>query len=419
MIKTQKYDQRVQLSDHFGSHEFKCKCGKAHDYKVDEALITRLEALYDELGCSSIVITSGFRCPKHSVSVGGYANDGHTKGIAADVNCYVGGELANPYDVAAAAERVGFSGIGLMSSNCHVDVRTKENYRNDHWFGNEVTGDDNIKTFQNLSNSAKKPDSNTSDVTKKGIDVSYAQANIDFDTVKSHIDFAIIRAGFGREYNQVDSKFERNYSGFKKAGVPVGAYWYSYALTPAEIKKEAEVFLATIKGKQFEYPVFLDLEEADQFKTGKSNVSAMIKAFCDVMEKAGYFVGLYTNTSTLLNYITDDVKARYALWVADWRGYCGYTGTKVMWQMGTKSVPGVLTGPVDYDYCYADFSVIKKKGFNGFKAGETKPVKPVKPETPKKEEVNKPTKPDVTKPTTQEEVLKEILKQVTEINQKL
>lgn len=416
MTKTYKYDQRVQLSDHFGSHEFKCKCGKAHDYKVDEALITRLEALYDELGCSSIVITSGFRCPEHSVSVGGYATDGHTKGIAADVNCYVGGELANPYDVAAAAERVGFSGIGLMSSNCHVDVRTKENYRNDHWFGNEVTGDDNIKTFQNLSNSSKKPDSNTSDVTKKGIDVSYAQANIDFDTVKSHIDFAIIRAGFGREYDQVDSKFERNYSGFKKAGVPVGAYWYSYALTPAEIKKEAEVFLATIKGKQFEYPVFLDLEEADQFKTGKSNVSAMIKAFCDVMEKAGYFVGLYTNTSTLLNYITDDVKARYALWVADWRGYCGYTGTKVMWQMGTKSVLGVLTGPVDYDYCYADFSVIKKKGFNGFKAGETKPVKP---ETPKNEEVNKPTKPDVTKPTTQEEVLKEILKQVTEINQKL
>lgn len=50
MIKTYKYDQRVQLSDHFGSHEFKCKCGKAHDYKVDEALITRLEALYDELG---------------------------------------------------------------------------------------------------------------------------------------------------------------------------------------------------------------------------------------------------------------------------------------------------------------------------------------------------------------------------------
>ena len=75
----------------------------------------------------------------------------------------------------------------------------------------------------------------------KGIDVSKHNGTIDWAKVKASgkVDFAIIRAGYGKSISQKDAQFERNYAGAKAAGLPVGAYWYSYALTPAEAEAEA------------------------------------------------------------------------------------------------------------------------------------------------------------------------------------
>lgn len=102
----------------------------------------KLEALRSKLGGRPVTITSGYRCSRHSVAVGGYANDAHTKGIAADIS--IAGK--SPEDIAEAAELVGFSGIGLMTGAVHVDVRNAKNYYNSHWFGDERTGE-NVKTF--------------------------------------------------------------------------------------------------------------------------------------------------------------------------------------------------------------------------------------------------------------------------------
>ena len=103
----------------------------------------------------------------------------------------------------------------------------------------------------------------------KGIDVSVHNGNIDWNRVKSAgIDFAILRAGYGRVASQKDEKFEANYAGAKAAGVPVGAYWYSYATTPDEAKLEAEVCVSILRGKQFEYPIWFDLEERSALNTG-------------------------------------------------------------------------------------------------------------------------------------------------------
>ena len=72
----------------------------------------------------------------------------------------------------------------------------------------------------------------------KGIDVSVYQGNIEWNKVKADsIDFAILRAGYGREFSQKDAKFERNYAGCLEHDISVGAYWYSYALTPEDAKK--------------------------------------------------------------------------------------------------------------------------------------------------------------------------------------
>ena len=101
----------------------------------------------------------------------------------------------------------------------------------------------------------------------KGIDVSVWQGAIDFNAVRnSGVDFVIIRAGYGT--NSKDKYFEENYRKAKAAELHVGAYWYSYADSFSEAVQEAEMFLSTLAGKQFDYPVFLDMEEKSRLKPG-------------------------------------------------------------------------------------------------------------------------------------------------------
>ena len=136
-----------QITAHFNFDEFKCPCGCGGN-KTDTSFINKLENIYEYFsrcpdGIAAIIVTSGYRCSKHSVAVGGYANDAHTKGIAADI--YVlkrdGTTRYNSREVAAVAEKLGFSGIGIIDNTAvHVDVRNTSNYTNSHWFGNEITG---------------------------------------------------------------------------------------------------------------------------------------------------------------------------------------------------------------------------------------------------------------------------------------
>lgn len=149
----------MNLSEHFKSSEFKCKCGCGGG-NPDRDLIKKLEHLREMLGNKPIIITSGYRCPKHSVAVGGYATDAHTCNIAADI--MINGETVE--HIAECAERVGFSGIGVMTNAVHVDVRNANNYSNGHWFGDERTGE-NVETF--IKNGGLKSTSTISIGNKK------------------------------------------------------------------------------------------------------------------------------------------------------------------------------------------------------------------------------------------------------------
>jgi GH25 family lysozyme M1 (1,4-beta-N-acetylmuramidase) len=219
---------------------------------------------------------------------------------------------------------------------------------------------------------------------KKGIDVSKHNGTIDWQKVKNsgEVDFAILRAGYGKLASQKDIQFERNYAGAKAVGIPIGCYWYSYAKTVSEARQEAYVFLQVIKGKQFEYPVYLDFEEQAQFKTGKNNCSAMARVFLEIVEQAGYFTGIYSSKSGLENYITPEIRNRYTVWVA----HVNVTKTSYampydIWQYSWKGrVNGITgnSGDVDMNYCYRDFpAIIKNAGLNGF----TKSEKPENVET--------------------------------------
>lgn len=190
---------------------------------------------------------------------------------------------------------------------------------------------------------------------KKGIDVSYCQGRIDFRKIsKDQVQFAVIRSSFGWEPNQKDEFFERNYEGFRDLGIPVGAYHYSYAKTKEQAVKEAKYCLECIRGKRFELPVFIDMEEASCAAAGKRACTDVAKAFISTMEKAGYRSGIYTNPNWLANYLyKSELIGKVNIWLAQWgakKPYCEC----MLWQYGvgkSGSVSGIA-GEIDLDYCY-------------------------------------------------------------------
>lgn len=151
----------------------------------------------------------------------------------------------------------------------------------------------------------------------KGIDVSKWQGAIDFQKVKnSGIEFVIIRVGYGTSGK--DAYFETNYKKAKAAGLHVGAYWYSYANGFKEAGKEADAFLRALAGKQFDYPVYLDMEEKSQLNAGINFCSGLIRTFCGKLESAGYFAGFYTSSSYVRAVVKEEIRKRYSFWCAQW-----------------------------------------------------------------------------------------------------
>ena len=204
----------------------------------------------------------------------------------------------------------------------------------------------------------------------QGIDVSKWQGNINFDLVKaSGMKFVMIRAGFGRYSSQKDEYFEQNYKRAKAAGLGVGAYWYSYATNPTQATEEAKVFCEVIKGKTFEYPVAFDIEDKTQQGLARATIDQIVTAFCSYMEKAGYYVSLYSYTSFLNNKISASVRAKYDIWVAHFDVMTpGYNGAYGMWQNSSTYKVSGINGNVDHNFAYKDYpSIMKNNGFNGFK----------------------------------------------------
>ena len=371
-ILTYKFDDQTQLSPHFNAREFRCQCGQSHETLIASELVDKLEALYTALNCSKIIVTSGYRCPEHDKAVGGTSSGQHTKGTAADVCCYrQDGQPISSKTVCCKAQDLGFTGIANITSSyqyTHLDVRTSGKWYGDEVYGNGTVTDDFYKYF-----GMEKSEPETKNLLK-GIDVSYAQGVIDWEKVKASglVDFAILRAGYGKETSQIDDQFSLNYTACKQLGIPVGAYWYSYATTVAEAEQEANVCLQIIQGKQFEYPVAFDIEEARCLP----QADAISTTFCTALENAGYYTAIYTFKSALESNFSAAVKNRYDIFLS----HIGvqqtdYAGDYGLWQYSwTGCIPGI-SGDVDLDYAYKDYpTMIQNAGLNGFtKATQTIP----------------------------------------------
>lgn len=192
-------------------------------------------------------------------------------------------------------------------------------------------------------------------MAERVIDVSVHQGDIDFSRVKQDgFIGVIIRAGYGRMPDQYDRNFVKNYANAKAAGLKVGAYWYSYSISVADSVTEAETCLGVIGGKEFDYPVFYDVEEGTIGAYSKETVTQMVNAFCARIEQDGYKAGYYCNTNWYNNHLNPQ-KIAYPLWLADWRSNSVEltAGIKKAFHQYTSDgfVDGV-SGRVDLDYCY-------------------------------------------------------------------
>lgn len=205
--------------------------------------------------------------------------------------------------------------------------------------------------------------------TIKGIDVSRWQGDIDFNKVKeAGYDFVIIKAGGSDMGFYKDSKFEINYQNAKAAGLKVGAYYFVGFLFYGAVSgvADAQRFIKQLEGKQFEMPVFVDIETTQPVKKDQATEAAI--AFCDTMEKAGYFVGIYASDiygfKERLNH--GDLK-RYAHWVADYSGPVDICTDFQIRQISSRgTVPGIIPY-VDIDITSIDYiDIMKKNGLNGF-----------------------------------------------------
>lgn len=218
----------------------------------------------------------------------------------------------------------------------------------------------------------------------KIIDVSTHQGTIDFSALKGNVEGVIIRAGYGK--GNIDAQFKRNASECNRLGIPCGAYWFSYAYTASMAQAEAKSFINAVKPYKMELPLAFDYEYDSVTygqKQGATITSALVKdmtnAFCQEIEKQGYYCLLYANPDFINRYF-GDLATRYDLWLAQWPKNvdvskpprsCG------IWQWGSSVVPGIK-GNVDSNESYKDYpSIIRKAGMNNLS-----PVAPSIPSVP-------------------------------------
>ena len=219
---------------------------------------------------------------------------------------------------------------------------------------------------------------NENKVWAKGLDISTHNGEVDFVTLKaSGIDYVILRIGYGSDNSTVsntgmDTRFEENYAAAKAAGLDVGVYVYSVATNVEEAIEEAKSVIKWSKGKQYEYPVYFDIEsEKYQGSLTDRERTDLCLAFTETVAEAGYFPGIYASYSWLMDEIyMDELDQQYGGWVAAWtssgepnKDYSEYG----MWQYSDCATVNGVNGVCDINVSYIDFpTLIIGGGYNGF-----------------------------------------------------
>lgn len=199
---------------------------------------------------------------------------------------------------------------------------------------------------------------------KNGIDVSQWQGEIDWEKVKaSGIDFAIIRVAY-RAYGSgvlyADESYQENLQGALDAGLDVGIYIFSQAVSCTEAAQEASYAINLAKNYSYTLPVVMDFEYASgnsgrlaEAKLTVSQATTICNYFCYTVEKYNKVGMLYANKSLLTDDVdAADISSKYPVWLAHYTASTSYSGDYSYWQYSsTGTVPGI-SGNVDMDFRY-------------------------------------------------------------------
>ncbi|MBR4718880.1 MAG: Ig-like domain-containing protein [Lachnospiraceae bacterium] len=230
-------------------------------------------------------------------------------------------------------------------------------YRSDHTY---VTGDQVIQGIQYSfgADGALATGSGT-----LGIDVSKYQPNINWSAVKaSGVNYVIIRCGYRGASTGVliqDPYFVSHIKGAKAAGLKVGVYFFTTALTEAEAVEEASMCAALCSGYGINYPIFIDCENSS--RPGYNSMSAserttIIKAFCNTIKSAGYTPGVYANKTWLTSYINTSALSGCKIWLAQYNSSGPtYSGRYDLWQYTSKGHVDGISGNVDMNQSYLGY----------------------------------------------------------------
>ena len=199
---------------------------------------------------------------------------------------------------------------------------------------------------------------------KVGIDVSSHQGEIDWEKVKATgIDFVMIRTGY-RGYSRgrinSDDYFKENIKGATNAGLKVGVYFFSQALTTREAEEEAAQVLDAIRGYDITYPIVFDWEtvDADNARTNGAEgevITEVAAAFCKKISKAGFTAGVYFNKSQAYEFYDLEKLSAYEFWLAEYQLVPSLYYNFDMWQYTCEGRLDGIETTVDVNLSFKDY----------------------------------------------------------------
>lgn len=213
------------------------------------------------------------------------------------------------------------------------------------------------------------------------VDVSKWQGAFNWQAaINKGVKHAMIRAGYGSYASQKDPQFERNVAECERLNIDWGAYWYSYATSVAQAKQEAATFIQVIGDRKPTMPLAFDIEyEPGILALSNATRTAIVKAFLDTLEDAGYYAILYASQDFIKSRLNWQQLSAYDVWCAQYGSKCTCPLPYGIWQYSSKNALGIpgYGSSLDSNHVYKDYpSIVKSAGLNNWQG-----VNPI-PDTP-------------------------------------
>lgn len=226
--------------------------------------------------------------------------------------------------------------------------------KNTYDFTNLVSNDGKMKYYAD----GKK-------ISYLGVDISRYQKDVNFEALKSDgIEFVMLRVG-ARGYKtgeiQIDEYFHENIKKATEAGLDIGVYFFSQAVTQEEAIEEAQLVLDNIKEYEILYPIAYDMEFIENDTTRVETLTrdertTVAAAFLNHINNAGYTPMLYGDTEWLVKRIDVAKFNASCIWLAEEADIPKYPYRYEMWQYTTQGQVRGINGFVDLNISFVDYS---------------------------------------------------------------